>query len=585
MTTSPKLVVVACPDLPALPPAPAAGGHRVTFPLSRLLPPISELTWTTAVTGVSPFHHGIHGAHELSPHRDGILAARSTSRQVPTLCELLAGAGRTAHSVHWPVTHPAETRFAANGTGSVCVSPTFARLPARAGDPWPLDPESVHPSDCIPELSDLRLRPEDFTSAAIEPFLPHWRDIDPARDTRITECAVALAETATIQAVATYLAEERPADLLMASFPAPGRLLRRFGPGSSPVKAMDTLLDLMLARLLHLSGASTTLVLLSETSARITGPLAPSLSIPRTTTLLDLVPTVLALLGLPMPSYLEGEPWTATPFTRADISPRRPLAPKDDDADIAHLLALGYRESLTDPLVARLHHTRQQNRQNLADSLIQARQFAEGAAVLETLLAAAPGDLSTGQRLFELYMLLDQPGRARDLAERATTLPAPAAGLGHLGLAIVANEQRQPALAAEHAQAAVAMLPDQPHAHYQHALAQIALRQPAAAADSFEAALRLDPSLLPAHRHLEHLYRGPLADPVRAQHHWRCAHELLLQRRLAQPATRPRPLHSDTPCRAATPSSRATPFSGATPSMQSHPMQTAVRTSFARTRR
>jgi predicted AlkP superfamily phosphohydrolase/phosphomutase/tetratricopeptide (TPR) repeat protein len=463
-------------------------------PLTSLQPLIGPITWTSAATGKYPSKHGIHGHYQMSPDGDGICPARSTSRKTKAIWNILSQRGLEAHSINWLVSHPAEP------IRGVCVSQSFAAQPAAAGQEWPVPAGSVHPAEVLETLANLRERPEDLDPGVIEAFVPDWRKVNQKSDHRLTDCMVFLAESVTAHSTATWVLEHRPWNFLAAGYWGIERFSHRFMPFHPPrasyVSESDFALyngvvegayvfhDMMLGRLLELAGADANVMLVSD-HGYWTGdqrPATPPSNVEEVeglfrptgfcvmhgrgvksgrllapASLLDVTPTILRLFGLPVGSDMDGGGWKSVVAAPESGSPETiaswDLVPgdsgmhpiensnleEDSEAAISHLLELGYRVPVEDPVVATIERTRDQNRFNLVRSLASAGRLRQAIPILEKLLARHPRHFAWGKLLFEMYLATEQFTEARAIAARAIGLggSGPEIALAHLGLGIL----------------------------------------------------------------------------------------------------------------------------------------------------
>ena len=140
----------------------AEGGTR--GPL-RSLEPLdkSPTIWTTIATGKRPVKHGIVGFIE----RDSKITT-SEHRTATTYWEILGHLGMRQAVLGWWVTHPAPR------TNGVLVSDFLPYFDVRAQQ----NENAVYPPQLWPELEPLVVHPEDVTDAQLERFVDAelWRE-------------------------------------------------------------------------------------------------------------------------------------------------------------------------------------------------------------------------------------------------------------------------------------------------------------------------------------------------------------------------------------------------------------------------
>jgi predicted AlkP superfamily phosphohydrolase/phosphomutase/Flp pilus assembly protein TadD len=549
-------------------------------------PPIlSPILWTSMVTGRRADAHQILSAEEPDPDAGGSRPSSSTSRTCKALWNILTQAGLRAHAVNWVASHPTEP------ISGACVSDRFATVAGPEGHAWPLRPGSVHPPRLVETLAELRVHPAELSSLHIGPFVPDMARVDQTTDRRLETLAVHLAESASYHAAATYLLEHEPCDFLAVRYGAFDPLASHFLPFLSPrpahVSEADHALykdvipgiyrfhDLLLARLLELAGPDATVIVVSDHGFRADHLRTPAfdryrpetvtrghrsngfivLSGPRVrcdelihgATVLDVAPTILALLGLPAGQDQEGRPllealdvvaappripsWESVPVD-AGLPPG--IADDDDDAleIIDRLAALGYVEDTGKDRERRTRLARQRT-QNLALAHLYANRPAAAAPLFEALRAEDPDDILVALNLAHCHLLL---GRADDCRRaldeiRASHGEHPSADLiryhlelagGRPDAAVAAllqaerNRDRRPGLEcligqgylrlgragdAERAyRAAIEADEELAPAHHGLALALLQQRRPSQAAEAALAAIGLNYHLPEAHR-------------------------------------------------------------------------------------
>ncbi|MCW5753455.1 MAG: alkaline phosphatase family protein [Phycisphaeraceae bacterium] len=277
----------------------------------------------TLATGMLADAHGILTNQEPRDDLLGVRPASSTTRRRAALWEIAAAHGRSAAAVGWPSTHPAQRPIRASGL--VVVTPEFAVHRSRHPDIWPLPSDCIQPEALREELASLRICAPDITAEQLAGLAPALAEIDQDRDDSLIRLAAALATCATIHGAATRLAENPP-DLLCVhiSFAADvarpcakmrDRSLRT--DGSSPLDEVPgnalTFLDLLVGRYMNLCGPESTYIICldgpspsAHAQVVMHGPsIKPGQG---KASWLDIVPTILAMLGLPLASDSDGKP-------------------------------------------------------------------------------------------------------------------------------------------------------------------------------------------------------------------------------------------------------------------------------------
>jgi predicted AlkP superfamily phosphohydrolase/phosphomutase len=304
-------------------------GRGWSATLRSLEPTISPAIWTAIATGHPPAENGITGFLAGGP--DGrAIPVTSNVRQREALWTIAGRWNRRVTVVGWYVTWPAE---AVNG---VMVSDRFAdadrgKLVGRA-DSLPQDHPAVQPASLAPELERLFVRADRF----IDPY-----------ERELHGLVKAYPVDATRTAIAERLMRERPADLTLVYLwgvdPMQHVFWKYYQPETwrgPPLPAFEVELnrnkipdyyadtDAFLARLVAAMGPRDTVVVVSDHGAgpvRTYDPASPVSGDHRPegivimagshvrhgegqggASILDITPTVLYLLGLPVGRDMEG---------------------------------------------------------------------------------------------------------------------------------------------------------------------------------------------------------------------------------------------------------------------------------------
>ena len=317
------------------------------------------VAWTTLATGHRPERHRVLDASVFDPISGDLRAVGSEARRVHAIWNLASREGLASVVVGWPASHPADPLV-----GSF-VSDRFFEVSARLGEAWPVPERSLHPSGLAAELAELRLHPDELGAAEIAPFVPRLAEVDQDRDRRLAIVMEALADTVSRHAVATHRLEREPWSFAAIRYPLIDRLGRWFlrhhaAPGASKVEvdrdariyggvvdAALRLLDGMLATLVDRAGDATVVVcspfgmqcIRSTPSHEADRDEPPPITVRREpgvvlvagerlaadrlihgAAAVDLVPTVLSLLELPIGEDLPGrvlrEAFETPPETR-----------------------------------------------------------------------------------------------------------------------------------------------------------------------------------------------------------------------------------------------------------------------------
>ena len=313
--------------------------------LSTLYPVLSPMLWTSIATGKRADKHGIHGFAEPDPDTGSVRPVTSLGRKTKAIWNILNQQGLSSNVVSWWPSYPAEP---ING---VMVSNNYQTAVTNPDKRWPLPKASVHPERLRKSLAELRVHPTEITGEQIFPFVPGLADVNQQKDKRIQAIAKLLAECASVHSAATGIMQMEPWDFMAVYYDTIDHFSHGFmkyhPPQLSWIKDEDFNLyqnvinttyefhDLMLGTLMQLAGDDTTIIIVSdhgfhpdhlrpkELPNEPAGPadehrpfgmfaaLGPGIKKDELVfgaSLLDITPTILTLLGLPIGRDMDGKP-------------------------------------------------------------------------------------------------------------------------------------------------------------------------------------------------------------------------------------------------------------------------------------
>jgi tetratricopeptide (TPR) repeat protein len=513
--------------------------------IAALQPMLSPVLWTAIATGKWPYQHGVHGLSEPNPEAGGIRRASSTSRTTKAIWNILTQNDMTTHVIGWRGAHPAEPIRGVN------VTDMHAVATVEFGKHWPQPDGSFHPAELGPTLAALRLHPHQLDRESLEFFVPQMATIGTREIPRLTACARGLAATVTNHAVATWAMEHRPWDMMAVCYGGieyfSQAFMQNMPPRQESVSADEFALyqhvvpacyrfhDRMLGRLLELAGDGTTIVLVSDHGFK-TGAMRPP-AIARTAdeaeawhrrtgvcvvhgrhikpastiscaSVLDVTPTVLALLGLPLGRDMDGRPWlelfdaaVETTYVESwDQIPgqsgmhpiRNAESTRELQAMLQQLADLGYSDPREAQLAALERRVAEKNRLNLARSLMEGGRLAQAVAILEELTATTGRSNAVTVMLIESYLLAGRYQDAQTVVEGSVSEPANAL-LVNMTLGRIELAQRRPGAALMYLQRAEPTAGGNPRVHAFIGQAFLQLRRWPEARAAFMKALELEP--------------------------------------------------------------------------------------------
>lgn len=298
-------------------------------------PLISPMLWNTMVTGQPASRHGIAAV----TNQHGLFTS-PLDRQCPTIWEIAQASSLDSSVVGGWATHgmiEGDSRIVSEFFGS----PKFTSSPERLA-------QALCPSSLSEQLGEAWIRPDEIDSDTIEWFIPNWREVDQEVDPRLALLADALALTLSRHNAAIALLEEDTMAFSLVNYPLLDLLGHTFQPCSAQLEGVSqqdierygevmdkgwVLQDMLLGRLLETIGPDTSVMLTSawglnssregmtakgwlrggpESHRRSAGWILTGGSTLHEDALLqganiyDVVPTLLALLGLPGASNMQG---------------------------------------------------------------------------------------------------------------------------------------------------------------------------------------------------------------------------------------------------------------------------------------
>jgi tetratricopeptide (TPR) repeat protein len=438
--------------------------------LASLEPTVAPLLWTSIATGKTANEHGVLAFVEPRPDGSGIRPIGSGTRRCKALWNILAENDLQSTIVGWYATHPAETI-----AGTVVADQFFQFDPAADVTSLAASAGTASPSRLIEALSPLRVGHADLGAGDLEPFVRGLAEIDLQHDGRPARLAAILARTLSVHAVTTWLQQHEAWDFAAVCFPGIDRIGRVFMPYHPPrlpqvdpadfarychvVTAFYQFSDLLLGTLVALAGADAHVLLVSDHGfesgtlrpvgsasrspacwhrkygvAVLAGPLVRPDAQLYGANLLDVAPTVLALLGLPVGQDMRGRPWSealhagfAWDVIRSWDSPHdggpsgsaatsaEPAA--EDAVALRQLIELGYLED-DDDSARQIARAERDAELNLAYCLSASRDPARGIPHWEALVSRYPDEASYALELARCYLRASRMAAARELIER-----------------------------------------------------------------------------------------------------------------------------------------------------------------------
>jgi predicted AlkP superfamily phosphohydrolase/phosphomutase/tetratricopeptide (TPR) repeat protein len=445
--------------------------HGVMGNLATLRPILSPMLWNSIATGKRADKHGILGFMEPDPQTGGIRPVTSTSRKVKAIWNILTQRGFKTHMLGWFAGHPAEP---ING---IAVSDLYPYAVAPRDKEWPLPPGAVHPERMRGVFARLRMHPAEVTEAAILPWIPRAAEIDQKKDKRLAMFAKVLAENCSIHNAATWILEHEAWDFMAVYYNGIDHFCHGFMHFHPPrmdgvpedqyeiykdvVNGAYRFHDMMLEALLALAGPEATVVLASDHGFHsdhlrpraipkepagpavqhrqfgvlcMKGPHVKQDERVYGATLLDVAPTVLALLGLPIGEDMDGrvlvqafeEPleieripsWEEVPGECGMHPSDLRMDPAAAQAVLQQFVALGYIQPPSEDQQQAVATAVREQKYNLARVYLDSRRPGEALPLLEELEKDRPEEVRFAQHLAQCYLALGRRAEAKTILER-----------------------------------------------------------------------------------------------------------------------------------------------------------------------
>ena len=412
--------------------------------LATLDPILSPMLWNSIATGKRPQKHNILGFLEPKPDGSGVQPVSSTSRTARAFWNIFHHEGLRGHVLNWFASHPAEP---INGT---VVSNVYAALNAEAdGGLRPLPSHTVSPSSLTSELSSVRVGPKQNNMNDVRAFIAPGANIEPDKRDRnqLLKLAKMVAEMASVRAAFMHLLEHEPWDYAAVYFAAidhfchhyiefmhpqmPGIALHDFQNFREIVNECYVYHDMMLGETLKQAGDDAVLVICSD-HGFLSGQLRPTQEINPAAwhrfhgmvlfhgpgiargeeligaTILDIAPTLLTIMGLPVGEDMDGHvldqafekaptisripSWDEVEGDFGEHDPDMKEDPFEAQESLRQLVELGYIDAPDDDVEGQIEIARKEQLVNLAGAYQFAGQLDEAEIIWEKILADYPDE-------------------------------------------------------------------------------------------------------------------------------------------------------------------------------------------------
>lgn len=424
-------------------------------------PVLSPMLWTSIATGKRPYKHGVLGFVEPLPDQSAIRPVSSLSRQTKAIWNIFNQQGLRSNVIGWWPSHPAEP---ING---IMVSNHYQAATGPIDQPWPMPKGTVHPRQLEQQFAGIRFHPNEVVADQLLQFVPRAAEVDQESDTRIAAIIKVLAESTSVHMAASYAMQESDWDLTAVYYDAIDHFGHGFMKYHPPQRehipredyelyqgVMETAYryqDMMLGGLLRLTGEDTTVIIVSDHGFHtdhnrpvsiphqpagpaiehrdygivvMAGPDIRQDDIIHGASQLDITPTILALMGLPIGEDMDGKPlvqafrsWPEIEYIPSwdgiegnsgmhkEAHQTDPLAAREA---IRQLIALGYIDDTGSEEESAVSNTADELQFNLALSFMDGNLHADAEPVLAGLYNRRPDEHRFGIQLALCYRALDR---------------------------------------------------------------------------------------------------------------------------------------------------------------------------------
>jgi predicted AlkP superfamily phosphohydrolase/phosphomutase/tetratricopeptide (TPR) repeat protein len=439
--------------------------------IATLDPPLSPMLWTSIATGKRADKHGILGFIEADTVNGGVRNVNSTSRKSRALWNILHHKGYKSNVISWWPSHPAEP---ING---VMVSNFYQRANNKVGKPWLVPKNAIYPAEMTKVLAPYRVHPAELTEQHILPFIPLAAEVDQEKDKRLEAMARIIADTATVQSTATYLMENTEWDFTAVYFDGIDHFCHgfmKFHPPQLPGLPDDLFRvykdvvvgaykfhDMLLERLLQLAGEDCLVMIVSDHGFH-SDHLRP-IELPKFAaapalehnpygiicmygpnikkddriygaTLLDITPTLLAAMGLPLGKDMDGKVLMNAFENPPEIKyidswetvegdfgehPKHMKENTEESAEaLQQLIELGYIEDPGEDKMKAMERAEKESKYNLAKVYLSKNDITNAVNLFEELLKKEDSDIRFNIELANCYLQLKQFKKVREIVDR-----------------------------------------------------------------------------------------------------------------------------------------------------------------------
>lgn len=444
--------------------------------IATLDPPLSPMLWTSIATGKRADKHGILGFIEPDTANGGVRNMNSTSRKTRAFWNIFHHEGYKQNIVGWWPSHPVEP---INGN---MVSNFYQRAGNKQGQAWKIPVNSIHPNTLARELAYIRVHPAELSDQHILPFIPNASKIDQESETSLESLTKIIADTATVHSTATYLMDNKEWDVTAVYFDGIDHFSHGFMKFRSPkmphldnekfemfkdvVDGGYIFHDMMLETYLNMIDEDTFVIICSDHGFH-SGILRP-LVLPKFNaapamehnplgivcfygpnikkderiygaSLLDITPTLLTFLGLPVGKDMDGkvlldifektpdinyiESWDKIEGDFGEHPPHLKEDTSESAEALQQLIDLGYIEDPGEDKTKAMEKAINEQQYNLSRVYSNPAEIMKSIEILEKLVLSSPEDIRYNSDLISAHLLVGNTKMARKYFDVLNSLP------------------------------------------------------------------------------------------------------------------------------------------------------------------
>lgn len=420
-------------------------------PLKSMMPSVSPMLWTSIATGKHPYKHNIIGFVEENEGK--LQPVSSYRRKEKAIWDVLGENGKRSLLVNWWPSHPALP------LEGVCVSNQFFQ--PKENQSWLDCPEAVYPPERYEEMAKLRIHPSLISDHDLRHFVPLYPQIPADKRANLETIILSIAETATVANNMTSLMKSEDWDFGAVYFDILDKLQhafvrylppkphfvdeREFIWYSQVVRAAYQWIDAIIGEIVSTAGEDAQVMVVSDHGFKSgeerldefpDEPGGPTFEhrdegvfifkgkgttpgcLIHDACLLDIAPTLLASMDLPLADDLDGK-FLDKCFSK-DKNPKKVATYGEFTAQsrgmgsssqiLQRLAGMGYI-SLTDNALQVVAD----NQYYLAQAYFFGKQTEKAIQLLESLCSAEPEIPRYGVKLFQYYLRAGEMEKAGEL--------------------------------------------------------------------------------------------------------------------------------------------------------------------------